>query len=65
VPNIPKAFLQFAGKFARIANIVDALPPAHYQSDATPLIKVMPGTWPTVGDARRLRDELVRLGWKP
>lgn len=63
-PEPPKLF-ELAGRFARIANIIDALPTAHYQPDDLPLIEAMPGSWPTVGDVRRLRDELVRLGWKP
>ncbi len=49
--------------FARIANIIDALP--NREPDELPLRDSMPAAWPTVGDVRRLRDELVRLGWKP
>ncbi len=55
--------IKTAEPFARVANIVDALPKR--VSDAESFRYVAPDTWPTVGDARRLRDELVRLGWKP
>lgn len=52
--------------FARLANIIDALPHgAGIIADDQPLQTCMPAAWPTVGDARKLRDELVRLGWKP
>jgi hypothetical protein len=51
--------------FARLANIIDALPTAKMIRDDEPVRDYVPGAWPTVGDARRLRDELVRLGWKP
>lgn len=51
--------------FARLANIIDALPSAKMIRDDEPIRRYIPGSWPTVGDARRLRDELVRLGWKP
>lgn len=48
--------------FARVANIVDKLP--ELPSDDTPLREFIPGIWPTIGDVRRIRDELKRLGWK-
>lgn len=63
--TIPAAFLQFAEPFARIANLIDVLPAAKMIRDDEPVRGYVPGAWPTVGDARRLRDELVRLGWKP
>ena len=45
--------------FARAANIIDPLG----LDDDIPLREVLPGIWPTVGDLRKLRDELVKLGW--
>lgn len=53
-----------AAPFARIANILDELGDTTLEH-TTPLRNVVPGTWPTVGDIRRLRDVLVRMGWKP
>lgn len=47
--------------FARAANIIDG---AGTATDNTPLRDVLPGIWPTVGDLRRLRDEMVAKGWK-
>lgn len=55
--------IEAAAPFVRVANIVDALP--EWTEEHLPLRGFMPGIWPTVGDIRRLRDELVRLGWKP
>lgn len=52
-----------AAPFARIANILDELGDTTSES-STPLRNAVPGIWPTVGDIRRLRDELVRMGWK-
>ena len=49
--------------FARAANVIDALPDR--LSDDEPLRDVIPGIWPTLGDLRRLRDELVACGWQP
>lgn len=60
-----RALIEAAAPFARVANLLDALPPGHAALYTTPLRDVLPGAWPTVGDVRRLRDELVRLGWKP
>lgn len=55
--------IEAAAPFARVAVFIDRLPDRrddldsfrHYCSEA----------WPTVGDVRKLRNELVRLGWKP
>lgn len=52
-----------AGTFARVANIIDALP--YGQKDSEPLRNVLPGLWPTVGDVRKLRDFLKANGWQP
>lgn len=46
--------------FARVANIVDALPSV---PGDTPIRDVLPGAWPTVHDLRKLRDEMRALGW--
>lgn len=48
--------------FARVAEIIDALPTRC--PDDTPLADVIPGAWPTVGEARALRDAAVKAGWK-
>lgn len=48
---------------ARATNVIDVLP--NRMPDDTPLRDALPGIWPTVGDARAIRDEMVRLGWKP
>lgn len=57
------ALITAAAPFARVANVLDALGTISPTADC-PLRDVMPAAWPTVGDARKLRDELVRLGWK-
>ncbi len=57
------ALMATAIPFARVANIIDTLP--EWTDADLPLRGFMPSAWPTVGDARKLRDELVRLGWKP
>lgn len=49
--------------FARVANVIDAVPDR--LPDDKPLRDVLPGVWPTVGDVRRVRDELVAMGWRP
>lgn len=49
--------------FARVANVIDALPDR--LPDDRPLRDVMPGAWPTVGDVRKLRDAMVKVGWQP
>lgn len=46
---------------ARVANIVDALP--NRKPDDLPLRECLPGIWPTLGDIRKIRDEMVRRGW--
>jgi hypothetical protein len=50
--------------FARAANIIDGARGSDL-SDETPLRELLPGIWPTIGDLRRLRNEMVKLGWKP
>lgn len=57
-----KDLMEFCDPFARAANIIDALP--RRLPEDTPLREVLPGIWPTVGDIRRLRDEMKQLGWK-
>lgn len=58
--------LRAGDPFARVANIIDAEPPAGINRfpDDTPLRNVIPGAWPTVGDLRKLRDALVAAGWR-
>lgn len=48
--------------FARAANIIDGALGEDLSSD-TPLRELLPGLWPTLGDIRRLRDEMVKRGW--
>ena len=56
-----EGLLKACDPFARVAIIVDRLPDR--LPDDTPARDVMPGIWPTLGELRRLRDELVATGW--
>lgn len=49
--------------FARVADLIDRLP--EWTDGDIGLRGFMPGIWPTVADVRKLRDEMVRIGWKP
>lgn len=48
--------------FARAASIIGGLPGSS-PSDDTPLIEVLPGIWPTVGDLRGVLQAMKALGW--
>lgn len=54
--------LKTAEPFARVANIIDALPDRAHDRES--LRNHMPAVWPTVGDVRRLRDAAVAAGWR-
>ncbi len=56
-----KNLIDACDPFARAAGIVDALPDR--LPDITPLRDCLPGIWPTLGDLRLLRAEMVNLGW--
>ncbi len=58
------ALMKACDTFARVARIIDKLPNKEF-NDETPLREMWPGIWPTVGDIRRLRTEMVKFGWKP
>lgn len=58
-----KDLLDACDPFARVANIIDALPEKYRLADNTALHDYVPGAWPTIGDIRRVRDALVAIGW--
>jgi hypothetical protein len=54
-----RAILEAADRIIRIARINEPLG----LPDETPLARVVPGVWPTLGDVRRLHEAAVALGW--
>jgi len=63
-PSNAKSLLKLCDPFGRVANIIDSLP-SRLDNDETPLRELLPGIWPTLGDLRRLRDEMKKQGWRP
>ncbi len=59
-----RALFEACDPFARVANVIDALPPSHRVSSDAPLFDALPRVWPTVGDVRKLRDAMTDLGWR-
>ena len=48
-------------KFARVANINDALPPHLVPPDDVGARDCLPGVWPTMGDLRRARAAIAQI----
>lgn len=59
----PRALFDACDIFARVTEVLDALPDTHRIGDSEPLRDVLPSYWPTVGDARKLHATMVAMGW--
>lgn len=62
-----KELLAVLDPFARVM-VINARLPSEYATallDEEPLRDLLPGSWPTVADLRRLHVFAVKHGWRP